>query len=188
MSISISTRCLPHWIAAIALAGLPLAACSSDEDTPQVTESGVSGETLAAALAGAGNLDAVSAALRDTGLAQVFDGTASYTILAPDDASLLALEDSAELTDSDRRALLAAILREHVMPGALTPEDIANAIDLTGGAVEIATMGDSPLSFSIEGDAIRVSDANGGSALIAGDAIRASNGVAIPIDAVLKQP
>ena len=49
------------------------------------------------------------------------------------------------------------------------------------------TMGDHTLTFTAEGDTITVSAEDGSSAEFAGDALRASNGVAIPLDGVLRK-
>ena len=83
---------------------------------------------------------------------------------------------------------MVAILRDHIVPGYLTPEDIANAIEQDDdGSVEMKTMGDHTLTFTQEGETITVASEDGSTALFAGEALRASNGVAIPLDGVLKQ-
>ena len=83
---------------------------------------------------------------------------------------------------------MVAILRDHIVPGYLTPADIENAIELAeDGSVEIRTMGNHTLTFTSEGDTITVTGEDGASAKFAGDALRASNGVAIPLDTVLRK-
>ncbi|QNE06035.1 fasciclin domain-containing protein [Croceicoccus marinus] len=170
----------------LALAG-SMAACS-DEPQAETPQDEVGNETLAAAMAGSDDVSSMSKALQETGLAQVFDGSAAYTVLAPSNDALAALEEEQALNDEEHRALLAAVLREHVLPGALTPEDIENAIEVQNGAVSIQTMGDGTMRFAMDGEQLTVTDQNGRSANISGDAILASNGVVIPIDGVLKTP
>ncbi len=172
---------------ALALA-VPLAACSSSEDDAASQE--VGNETLASALADGSDIDMVSDALKDTGLAQVFDGTAAYTVLAPTDEAFAVLEpQEGEDTDEEsRRAIVAAVLREHVLPGALSPTDIENAITAQGGPVTIRTMGEGTIKFAMDGETLTITDEEGESASMVGDPILASNGVVIPIDTVLKQP
>jgi uncharacterized surface protein with fasciclin (FAS1) repeats len=80
-----------------------------------------------------------------------------------------------------------AVLRDHIVPGYLTPDDIGTAIDAQGGRVKVQTMGDHKLTFTREGKGYRVAAEDGSSAMIAGNATTASNGVAIPVDGVLKK-
>lgn len=162
-------------------------ACSQDPQADSSQEA-VGNETLAAAMADNDNVASMSKAMQETGLAQVFDGSAAYTVLAPSNDALTALEEEQGMTDEEHRALLAAVLREHVLPGALTPADIENAIEVQDGAVSIQTMGDGIMRFAMDGDRLTVTDEDGDSATVSGEPILASNGVVIPIDNVLKQP
>jgi uncharacterized surface protein with fasciclin (FAS1) repeats len=177
-------------LTALAAATLTLGACAEEaeqDQTEQETASEAGSETLAQAISDADNLSTAAKVLGDVGLAQVFDGAGSYTILVPNDAAFSALGDVHDTTaGAEHRAALAAILRDHIVPGYLTPADIGAAIDAQGGTVRAETMGEQTLSFTRDGEAIRVTSEDGSSALIAGDALRASNGVAIPLDGVLK--
>jgi uncharacterized surface protein with fasciclin (FAS1) repeats len=176
---------------ASAMALLPLGACSNDsgkDGGETAASSAPSGETLAQALNDAGDLSTLSEALRDTGLNQVFDNAGSYTIFAPTDAAFDKLGDAeSTLMQQDRRAVLTAVLRDHIVPGYLTPNDIGTAIDSEGGRVKVQTMGDHKLTFTRDGDSYRVTNEDGSTATIAGAPLTASNGVAIPLDGVLKK-
>jgi uncharacterized surface protein with fasciclin (FAS1) repeats len=177
-------------LAAFAAATLTLSACSddaADDKAGQSAEAEPSGDTLAQAISGADGLATVSEALEDVGLTQVFDGAGSYTILAPNDEAFDALGETGEaLREPDQRAAMAAILRDHIVPGYLTPADIEAAIDAQGGTVQAETMGDQTLRFTRDGENVRVTSEDGSTATIAGEALRANNGVAIPLDGVLK--
>lgn len=174
-------------LAGLAAAMLTLQGCSGEStaDGGEVAE--VSNETLASVVSEAGDLSVVSGVLGDAGLAQVFDGAAAYTLLAPQDAAFEALgEAGEELRAPEQRAALVAILRDHIVPGYLTPEDIGNAIEQADdGSVEMRTMGDHTLTFTASGDTITATAEDGSSAKFVGAPLRASNGVAIPLDAVL---
>lgn len=174
-------------LAAASLLGL--GGCSKSSGAGDKTASSApSGQTLAQAIAGTGDLSTVSGALKDTGLSQVFDGAGAYTILAPDDAAFKRLGDAAKTLESpDNRGQMAAVLRDHIVPGFLTPADIRSAIDAQHGVAKVATMGDHQLKFSRSGSGLKVTNEDGSEAMIAGDAIKAGNGVAIPIDGVLKK-
>lgn len=172
-------------IAASLAFALPLAACSGSEEA--ATGETVSNDTLASQLASADSLSTASSALNDSGLGQVFDGTANYTLLAPDDAAFEAAS-SLELDDPANRALLAEVLRDHILPGAMSGNDIGKAIDDTGGPVEMTTMGDTTVTFTKADDGtITVSSSDGSEAHFAGDAVMTSNGSAIPIDTILRK-
>ena len=143
-------------------------------------------ETLAALVSRADDLSVVSATLEDAGLAQVFDGTAAYTMLAPRDAAFESLGETGELLRSaEQRPAMVAVLRDHIVPGYLTPDDIAKAIELdSDGKVSMKTMAGHTLTFARTGDTISATGEDGASARFAGDALRASNGVAIPVDGI----
>jgi uncharacterized surface protein with fasciclin (FAS1) repeats len=142
---------------------------------------------LAEAISEAGDLSTVASALGETGLAEVFDGAGSYTLFAPDDAAFEALGEPGEaLRQPDQRAAMVAVLRDHIVAGYLTPEDIDTALETQGGSVEVETMGDHTLTFSRADGGVRVTSENGASAMLSGEAVRAGNGVAIPLDGVLK--
>jgi uncharacterized surface protein with fasciclin (FAS1) repeats len=173
---------------AAAAALLPLTACSDKGGDDKAATTAPSGDTLAEAMSKEDRLSTLAGALRDTGLSQVFDNAGSYTIFAPTNAAFAKLGDAGKaLRQPDRRAVLTAVLRDHIVPGYLTPDDIGTAIDAEGGQVEVQTMGDHELTFTRDGDGYRVAAEDGSSATIAGTVMRASNGVAIPLDGVLKK-
>jgi uncharacterized surface protein with fasciclin (FAS1) repeats len=172
----------PALLAAIACAIL-LAGCSR-EDAGSDESIEPSNETLAAAVTGADGLSAVAATLGDTGLAEVFDGAAAYTLLAPRDAVFDGLGEAGDaLRSEEQRPAMVALLRDHIVPGYLTPQDIAKAIELDDdGRVAMKTMAGHVVTFSSDGGTITATGADGASARFAGDALLARNGVAIPVD------
>ena len=177
-------------LTALAAAVLLLHACSGDDTAEGDDAAGeVSSATLASLVSDADGLSAVSDVLGEAGLSQVFDGAASYTLLAPQDAAFEKLGEAGDdLRSAEERPAMVAILRDHIVPGYLTPDDIANAIEAADdGSVEMRTMADHTLTFTAEGETITVTAEDGSSATFAGDALRASNGVAIPLDGVLRK-
>lgn len=182
------------WKSALAPLSLvllvPMAACSeADSPEPENGTRDDGTQTLASALAADDDLRSLQAAVERSELSGVFDGPASYTVLAPDDAAFEALGDEGEaLLEADQRPVLVAILRDHLLPGHLTPETIGEAIERHGGPVTMTTLGQAEVSFSRSGDDIVVSSGDGMTAQFAGTAIAANNGVIIPIDTVLLPP
>lgn len=178
------------------LAGVALAlvsACSKNESQQTAVAESASpmeaSQTLADAMSDKPDLGTLGQALKETGLATVFDGTASYTLLAPTDEGFTKLgEPGKALLQPEQRAALAAIVRAHVLPGYFTPKDIEAAIAAKGGApVEMRSMGNQTVRFAKEGNAITVTSEDGIKARLSGQPVLAGNGVALPVDAVLKQ-
>lgn len=178
-------------LAAASALAIMLAACSKEPDADRA-EAGqaakVNSESLAELVADDADLSTVAGALSDAGLSQIFQGAAAYTILAPTDEAFKKLgEASADLKTPEQRPAMVAILRDHIVPGYLTPLDIQNAIKLSDDkSVEMKTMGDHTLTFTAEGTTITVKAEDGATAHLSGDPLRASNGVAIPVDGLLK--
>ena len=179
-------------LAALALASLPLVSACSDagsDENPEVGTKDDGTTTLAAALGNNDNLRIVRDAMEESELSGVLDGPASYTLLAPNDDALDKMGKSGEaLLDDEQRPLLVALIRDHLLPGHLTPEAIGEAIDRKGGPVTMTTLGNTEVTFSKSGSTMNVSLADGGEANFSGAATATNNGVVIPIDAVLLPP
>lgn len=175
-------------IAALALASLPLvAACSQADDT--ATEAGTRDEgtlTLGAALASSEETKTLGDAMAKSELSGLLDGPASYTVLAPTNAAFAALGANGEaIMAEDQRPVFVALLRDHMLPGHLTPETIVEAIDKKGGPVTMTTLGDGQVTFSKTGDVVTVTSADGATAKFTGPSVAANNGVVVTIDKVL---
>jgi uncharacterized surface protein with fasciclin (FAS1) repeats len=175
--------------AALAAAALLLHACSGETTEADGETAEVSSATLASLVSDADGMSTVSDVLGEAGLSQVFDGAAAYTLFAPQDAAFEKLGAAGEeLRSAEQRPAMVAILRDHIVPGYLTPADIAKAIEAADdGSVVMRTMADHTLTFTGEGETITVTAEDGSTAKFAGEALRASNGVAIPLDGVLRK-
>lgn len=176
------------------LAVLVLAACGGgDEDTRAGGEAAEqtqpSSRTLAATLQGEDGFGTLRETATNAGLTSVLEGVGPYTVFAPADAAFTAGGAATDLTDESLRAQSAALLRAHIVPGALTREDIAAAIERDGGGdVQMRTMANTLLTFSRDGEAIVVSAENGARGRLTGEERLASNGVFQPVDALLVRP
>ena len=180
-----TVRAMNPWTATALAGSLLLAACSDGADKAgDETGPEPSAETLAVMVAQTDDLSAVSATLKDAGLAQVFDGTGAYTLLAPQDAAFEKLGAAGEtLRSPEQRPAMVAVLRDHMIPGYLTPADIKKAIELDDdGKVTMRTMAGHTLTFTETGDTLTATGEDGTAIRVAGDALLASNGVAIPVD------
>lgn len=175
-------------LVALAATALVLQGCSGD-DAAEDEATEVSTKTLASLIMETDGLSTVAGVIGEAGLAEVFDGAASYTLLAPTDSAFDVLgEAGEELRSPEQRPAMVAVLRDHIVPGYLTPADIATAIEAADdGRVEMRTMGDHVVTFTGDGEAITVTAEDGATARFAGEALLGSNGVAIPLDGVLRK-
>ena len=173
--------------AILGLAALPACSESAGDDASGAAATEDEGtRTLAASLGDLPDMASLNGAISAAELGSVFDGPGSYTLLAPNDAAFEALGPTAtSLMAEDQRPVLVGLLRAHILPGHLTPEAIGEAIDGQGGEVSMTTLGGGAVTFAREGDTIIVSNGNGSTAKLTGNAAAASNGVIIPLDTVL---
>ena len=169
---------------ALAASSLTLLAACGDEQEQVADNAEVSNATLAGVIGDAGNLETVSDVLSDAGLQEVFDGVAPYTLLAPTDDAFEGVDLA--LDDEDLRAARVAVVREHVLPGYLSKEDIESAIEASDdGSVEMQTMAGDTITFTMDGETIEAATGDQSVRLLPGE-MRAANGVAIPVDGLLK--
>lgn len=181
--MTLATRKGGALAAAASLALLSLGACSDAVETSEAGgEPGT--ESIAAMIAAADELSSVEDLVEDAGLAGAFDAAPHYTVFAPTDEALGSLGE--DFAGTEGRAALAAILREHVVPGYLTTEDIAAAVESGGGSVEMATMGNGTLTFTKEDDVLMVSGTGSDARSAIDGEMLGTNGVVMPVDAVLK--
>jgi uncharacterized surface protein with fasciclin (FAS1) repeats len=176
----------------VIMAAIPTLALTACSDEPEKDETAIVAPTkasVAAALENTDGMQSIAEALKETGIDQVFESPGSYTLLAPDDDAFSQLGEARKaLTSGEDAAALAALLKAHILPGYVTPKDIGSAIDSSSDkAVTLRTLAGSDLVFSRAGDAIVVKSEDGQTARIDGEAIAGTNGVAIPLDTVLKK-
>jgi uncharacterized surface protein with fasciclin (FAS1) repeats len=174
--------------ATLALA-LALPGCGQEggKKTGAVTQSGES--NLSKVLDDSGNMSTLTDALKTTGLDGIFANAGSYTLIAPTDAAFAQLGDKAkELESGDDGAALAAVVRAHLVPGYLTREDIAKAIEANAGKpVRMTSLGSTQLEFAKSDDAITVTSEDGATGRLTGRAVAAGPSIALPVDTVLKR-
>ena len=143
--------------------------------------------TIAATLKDDRAFGTLERVLENAALGDVLAGTGPYTVFAPADAAFTAA--AGDLGDEAMKAQAAAMLRAHIVPGALTRADILAAIAAKeSGAVEMRTMANSLLTFTREGETVIVAGDNGARARLTGSETLASNGVVQPVDALLVAP
>lgn len=177
-------------VAGLALA---LAACSGADGEAAASADGVTekrSETFAQALIEDPSLSIAAAAMERAGLMGALDGKASTTIFIPTNSAFEALgEKSAKLLeDPQNSAITAAILRNHMVPGALDIEAINKAVTDAGGEAAVANFGGEVLTLTSEAGGLVVRNASGQKAAIPGRITIVGNGALIAVDAVLVDP
>ncbi|MCB2078556.1 MAG: fasciclin domain-containing protein [Novosphingobium sp.] len=174
----------PIALAFAAIAMVPLAACSDNADVAGAETA----QSMKDALDENGDLSSFAEALEDTGLAGIFDGPSSYTVLAPVNDAFPSLPEAGEDQSEDqRKPMLAAILRDHILPGTVMPDDIKASLQTSDGPPpSMATMGNGTVTFSLDGDQIVATGASGQRAILDGTPVRTTHGVVIPISGSLR--
>lgn len=174
------------------LAVVLLAACGGDDDKAggdAAEQAEPSSRTLAATLQAESGFGTLGRAATNAGLGHVLEGVGPYTLFAPADTAFTTEGAPADVADESRRAESAALLRAHIVPGALTRRDIAAALERDAdGSVQMRTMADTLLTFSRDGEAILVASEGGARGRLTGEERLASNGVMQPVDSLLVRP
>lgn len=144
--------------------------------------------TLAATLQADKAYSGLAMVLDNSGLRPALDGVGPYTVFAPADPALNGAT-SANFTDPTMKAEGAALLRAHIVPGALTRADIIAAVDRSEGkGAKMRTMAGDMLTFTRGGEALVATASDGASARVTGPESFASNGVLQPVDGLLAKP
>lgn len=127
------------------------------------------------------------AAVKAAGLADTLGGPGPFTVFAPTNAAFRKLPASAveTLVSPNNLKSLTAILTYHVVPGALTSNELYRRINADGGRATLATLQGERLTLTLQGGRLTLIDTKGGRAAVTVADVRQSNGVVFVIDAVL---
>lgn len=127
------------------------------------------------------------AAVQAAGLVDTLNGAGPFTVFAPVNAAFEALPAGTveTLLKPENKDQLTGILTYHVVAGDIHAADLVKLIQDNGGTFKAATVAGGELSFSLDGDTVKVADGAGGTASVTTADIDASNGVIHVVDAVL---
>ena len=92
---------------------------------------------------------------------------------------------TAYLMDPGNTAALAQVLTYHVVPGAISSTDLYAKIKAGGGKATLTTVQGEPLTASMMGKTVMLTDAKGGMAHVTIKDVYQSNGVIHVVDTVL---
>lgn len=172
---------------------LALAACGSDAKETALSAGGIedrTSETFAAVMKQDPALSIAQKQLEAAGLIGALDGEASYTVFVPTNAAFQTLgeQGSTMLEDPQYSAIVAALLRNHMVPGVLDTAAIDKAIADAGGEAAVANFGGGVLTLTREEGQLVVREASGRKATLDGKVIHVGKGALIAIDTVLVDP
>ena len=127
------------------------------------------------------------AAVQAAGLVETLSGEGPFTVFAPVNAAFEALPAGTVegLLAPEAKDQLTAVLTYHVIAGDIHSADLVKLINDNGGEYKAATVQGGELTFSLDGDMVKITDANGGMATVTIADVDQSNGVIHVIDAVL---
>nr|WP_253185992.1 fasciclin domain-containing protein [Novosphingobium sp. NDB2Meth1] len=127
------------------------------------------------------------AAVKAAGLVETLAGSGPFTVFAPTNAAFAKLPKGTveTLLKPENKGTLTAVLTYHVVAGRMTSRDIAKAIKAGHGRAKLTTVQGEPLTATMHGKMLMLTDAKGGQAMVTIANVMQSNGVIHVVDAVL---
>ena len=127
------------------------------------------------------------AAVKAAGLVDTLSGPGPFTVFAPTNAAFAKLPAGTipTLLKPENKATLTAVLTYHVVAGRMTSADIAKAIRAGHGRATLTTVQGEPLTATMRGKRLVLTDAKGGKSMVTIANVMQSNGVIHVVDTVL---
>ena len=127
------------------------------------------------------------AAVQAAGLVDTLKSPGPFTVFAPtnDAFGKLPAGTVETLVKPENKAALTSILTYHVVPGRLTAANLAAKIKAGGGRATLTTVQGEPLTASMMGGKVMLTDAKGGMSTVTQADVMQSNGVIHVVDTVL---
>jgi uncharacterized surface protein with fasciclin (FAS1) repeats len=127
------------------------------------------------------------AAVKAAGLVDTLSGKGPFTVFAPTNEAFAALPAGTvdTLLKPENKAQLTQVLTYHVVAGKVTSADLVAKIKAGGGSASLTTVEGEPLTASLEGSNVVLTDAKGGKATVTIADVPQSNGVVHVVNAVL---
>jgi uncharacterized surface protein with fasciclin (FAS1) repeats len=127
------------------------------------------------------------AAVQAAGLVETLKSEGPFTVFAPVNAAFEALPAGTvdTLLMPENKDQLVAVLTYHVVAGKVMAADLVKAIQDNGGTYTAATVQGGELTFTLEGDMVKITDGAGGMGTVTIADVVQSNGVIHVVDKVL---
>jgi uncharacterized surface protein with fasciclin (FAS1) repeats len=178
-----------------ATSALALAACAPEAETDDammadetaMAEDATAPGTLVEVAQGDENFSTLVSAVTAAELGETLSGEGPYTVFAPTNDAFDKIDEATltELTTNDTETL-GNILTYHVVEGSIDAATLTAAIaDAGEEGYTINTVNGGTLTAMMNGDAVVLTDATGGTASVTATDVEASNGMIHVIDTVL---
>lgn len=127
------------------------------------------------------------AAVKAAGLVDTLKSKGPFTVFAPTNSAFEALPAGTvdTLLKAENKPTLQTVLKYHVVAGKMDSKEIAKAIKKGNGKATLTTVAGGTLTASMDGNALVLTDAKGGTSRVAIADVMQSNGVIHVIDSVL---
>ena len=127
------------------------------------------------------------AAVKAADLVGTLSGPGPFTVFAPtnDAFGRLAPGMVDTLLKPENKASLTKVLTYHVVSGAITADDLRQRIAAGGGTATLTTVEGDPITATLVGAVIALTDANGNKSYIETADVRQSNGVVHVVNGVI---
>jgi uncharacterized surface protein with fasciclin (FAS1) repeats len=127
------------------------------------------------------------AAVQAAGLVDTLKSPGPFTVFAPTNAAFNKLPAGTvdTLVKPENKDTLTKILTYHVVPGRMTANDLMAKIKADGGKTTLTTVEGEPLTASMMGGTLMLTDAKGGMSHVTIKDVMQSNGVIHVVDTVL---
>jgi len=127
------------------------------------------------------------AAVEAAGLVDTLNSAGPFTVFAPVNAAFdrLAPGTVESLMKPENKAALTKVLTYHVVPGTLLAADLASRIQAGGGTATLTTVEGEPLTLTMDGNAVKITDVHGNASFVTQADVRQSNGVIHVVNGVL---
>jgi len=132
-------------------------------------------------------LTTLVAAIKAADLVPTLSGAGPFTVFAPtnDAFGRLAPGMVATLLKPENKASLVKVLTYHVVPGAITGEQLKERIMTGGGTTTLTTVEGDPITVTLVGTIIALTDVNGNKSYVETADVRQSNGVVHVVNGVI---
>lgn len=168
----------------------PAAPAGSAATTPNPAVGGApmdATKTIVANASTAPNLTTLVAAVKAAGLDATLSGPGPFTVFAPTNEAFSRLAPGTvdTLLKPANKPSLVKVLTYHVVPGAVTLEQLKAQIAAGGGKAMLTTVEGSQLTAAMEGNAISIADVSGNKSYIEVPDVRQSNGIVHVVNGVV---
>ncbi|MGU3390224.1 fasciclin domain-containing protein [Sphingomonas sp. M1A8_2b] len=144
-------------------------------------------QTIVDNASAAPNLSTLVAAVKAAGLVPTLSGPGPFTVFAPtnDAFGRLAPGMVDTLLKPENKASLTKVLTYHVVPGVVTADDLRKRIAAGRGTATLTTVEGDPITATLVGAVITLTDVNGNKSYVETADVRQSNGIVHVVNGVI---